>query len=36
MLKQKLVNCCMQRTQPTKQNKRNRTKISTPVEVQTC
>ena len=30
MLKRKVGNCCMQRTQPIKQKKRNRIKMSTP------
>ena len=33
MLKQKVGNCCIQRTKPTKQKKRNRIKMSTPIEV---
>ena len=35
MLKRKVGNCCIQGPQPTKQKKRNRIKMSTPVEVHT-
>ena len=33
MLKRKVGNCCIQRTEPIKQKKRNGIKMSTPVEV---
>ena len=33
MLKPKFGNCCIQRTEPIEQKKRNRIKMSTPVEV---
>ena len=33
LLKRKVGNCCIQRTEPIEQKKRNRIKMSTPVEV---
>ena len=33
MLKQKVGNCCIQRTEPIEKKRRNRIKASTPVEV---
>ena len=33
MLKRKVGNCCIQRTEPIEQKKLNRIKMSTPVEV---
>ena len=33
MLKRKVGNCCIQRTEPIKQKQRNRIKMSTPAEV---
>ena len=33
MLKRNVGNCCIQRTEPIKQKKRNRIKMSTPVKV---
>ena len=33
MLKRKIGNCCIQRTEPFRQKKRDRIKMSTPVEV---
>ena len=33
MLKRKVGNCCIQRTEPIEQKKRNRIKVPTPVEV---
>ena len=33
MLKRKVGNCCIQRTEPIEQKKRNRIKMSTSVEV---
>ena len=35
MLKGKVENCCIQRAEPIKHNKRNRIKMPTPVEVST-
>ena len=35
MLKRKAGNCCIRRTEPAKQKKRNRIKMPTPVEVRT-
>ena len=35
MLERKVGNRCIQRTQPSKQKKRNRIKMPTPVEVRT-
>ena len=33
MLKRKVGNCCIQKAEPIKQKKRNRIKVSTPLEV---